>query len=188
MADGNLVRAWQILLATSYDTIALKKHGFKCVSMMWRTITISARPSHGVTCGQGHFLCGHAHGRAVQVDPIKPNLKPPGTKLLKLKCDVLLSTSAFKFNCAATAWRQLPGRAVQVDPIKPTLKAPGSKRLKLEYEEMPSSSAVKFNLRRYSLGGHIRARVEALQQVDARAAEAAAAEAGAYTRPRLSST
>jgi hypothetical protein len=34
----------------------------------------------------------------VQFDPIKPKLKPPGTKRLKLKCDVLLSTSAFKFN------------------------------------------------------------------------------------------
>jgi len=34
----------------------------------------------------------------VQVDPIKPKVKPPGTKRLKLKCDVLLSTSAFKFN------------------------------------------------------------------------------------------
>ena len=34
----------------------------------------------------------------MQVDPIKPKLKPPGTKRLKLKCDVLLSTSAFKFN------------------------------------------------------------------------------------------
>jgi len=38
------------------------------------------------------------HGRAVQVDPIKPRLRPPGTKHLILKCDVLLSTSAFKFN------------------------------------------------------------------------------------------
>ena len=27
-----------------------------------------------------------------------PKLKPPGTKHLKLKCDVLLSTSAFSFN------------------------------------------------------------------------------------------
>jgi hypothetical protein len=34
----------------------------------------------------------------VQVDPIKPKLRPPGTKLLKLKCDILLSTSAFRFN------------------------------------------------------------------------------------------
>jgi hypothetical protein len=34
----------------------------------------------------------------VQVDPIKPKLKPPGFKRLKRKCDVLLSTSAFRFN------------------------------------------------------------------------------------------
>ena len=32
------------------------------------------------------------------MDPIKPNLKPPGTKRLKLNCDVLLSTSALEFN------------------------------------------------------------------------------------------
>jgi hypothetical protein len=29
---------------------------------------------------------------------MKPKLKPPGTKRLKLKCDKLLSTSAFKIN------------------------------------------------------------------------------------------
>jgi len=34
----------------------------------------------------------------VQVDPIRPKLKPPGTEGLKVKCDILLSTSAFKFN------------------------------------------------------------------------------------------
>jgi hypothetical protein len=37
-------------------------------------------------------------GRAVQVDPIKPTLKAPGTKRLKLKCHKLLSSFAFKFN------------------------------------------------------------------------------------------
>jgi hypothetical protein len=37
-------------------------------------------------------------GRAVQVDPIKPILKPPGTKRLKLECDILLLNYAFKFN------------------------------------------------------------------------------------------
>ena len=37
-------------------------------------------------------------GRAVQVDPIKPKLKPPGTKRLKLNCDILVSSSAFEFN------------------------------------------------------------------------------------------
>ena len=35
---------------------------------------------------------------AVQVDPMKLKLKPPVTKRLKLKCDMLLSASAFKFN------------------------------------------------------------------------------------------
>ena len=35
---------------------------------------------------------------AVQVDPIKPTLKAPGSQRLKLKCDTLLSTSAFNFN------------------------------------------------------------------------------------------
>ena len=34
----------------------------------------------------------------MQVDPVKPKLKPPGSKRLKLKCDVLLSNAAFKFN------------------------------------------------------------------------------------------
>ena len=34
----------------------------------------------------------------MQVDPIKPTLKPTGTKRLKLKCDTQLSTSAFNFN------------------------------------------------------------------------------------------
>ena len=34
----------------------------------------------------------------MQVHPIQPKLKPPGSKRLKLKCDALLSTFAFKFN------------------------------------------------------------------------------------------
>jgi len=37
-------------------------------------------------------------GRAVQVDTIKFNLKLCGTERLKLTCDILLSTSAEKFN------------------------------------------------------------------------------------------
>ena len=37
-------------------------------------------------------------GRAVQVDPIKPTLKAPGTTRLKLQYDGPLSKFAFKFN------------------------------------------------------------------------------------------
>ena len=40
----------------------------------------------------------HVQGRAVQVDPIKPTLKAPGIKLLKLKYDKPLTIFAFKFN------------------------------------------------------------------------------------------
>jgi len=39
-----------------------------------------------------------ADGRAVQVNPIKPTLKAPGTKRLTLKYDELLSSCAFNFN------------------------------------------------------------------------------------------
>ena len=38
------------------------------------------------------------HGRVVQVDPIKSKSKAPGTKRLKLKCELLLSSLPFKFN------------------------------------------------------------------------------------------
>jgi hypothetical protein len=34
----------------------------------------------------------------VQVDPIKPTLKPPGSERLKLKCDDPLPSFAFDFN------------------------------------------------------------------------------------------
>jgi len=38
------------------------------------------------------------NGEVVQVDHMKPKLKPPGTKRLKLKSEEPLSTVAFKFN------------------------------------------------------------------------------------------
>jgi len=36
--------------------------------------------------------------QVVTIDPIKPKLKRSLTKLLKLKCDIRLSTDAFMFN------------------------------------------------------------------------------------------
>ncbi len=50
------------------------------------------------SAGQGHAYAMFELGKAVQVDPVKPKLKLPGTKRLKLKCHVLRSTSAFRFN------------------------------------------------------------------------------------------
>jgi hypothetical protein len=43
-------------------------------------------------------VAAQRHGRVVQVDPIKPKLNLPGTKRFKLTCDILLSTSVYKFN------------------------------------------------------------------------------------------
>jgi hypothetical protein len=60
---------------------------------MWRALGDGAGAA-GVVQERG----GAAQGRPVQVDPIKSMLKPPGTKHLKLRCDILLSTVAFKFN------------------------------------------------------------------------------------------
>jgi hypothetical protein len=104
-------------------------------------------------------------GRAVQVDPVKPVMKPPGSKHLKLKCDILLSHFAFKSNLRrynklraenSTLLQDIAavnrGRAVQVDPIKPKLKPPGTKRLKLNCDALLSTSAFKLNLRRYTAG------------------------------------
>ena len=45
------------------------------------------------------------------VDPVKPMLKPPGTKRLKLKCDVLLSSFAFKINLRRSIKAHLPSAA-----------------------------------------------------------------------------
>jgi hypothetical protein len=42
--------------------------------------------------------CCLARGRAVQVAPMKPTFKPPGSKRLKLEHENLLSKIAFNFN------------------------------------------------------------------------------------------
>jgi hypothetical protein len=53
------------------------------------------------------------HGWAVQVDPMKPKLKPPGFNRLKLRCDILLSNSAFKF--------KLRRYTMEVNPLSPVI-------------------------------------------------------------------
>ena len=101
----------------------------------------------------------------MQVDPIKPMLKAPGTKRLKLIHGKLLSTFAFKSNLRRytqenvkrraprpSMTQQTHGRAVQLDSMKPTLKPTGNERLKLKCDILLSKSAVKFNLRRYAAG------------------------------------
>jgi hypothetical protein len=52
----------------------------------------------GAGCVRAAAGGGGGRGRAVQVDPVKPTLKAPGTEHLKLKHDKRLSIFAFKFN------------------------------------------------------------------------------------------
>jgi hypothetical protein len=52
-------------------------------------------------------------GRPVQVDPIKPTLKAPGTKRLKLEFDELLSDSGFEFKLRR--YTKVAGQSV--DPL-----------------------------------------------------------------------
>ena len=44
------------------------------------------------------FIAHDDHGRTMLVQPIKPTLKAPGTKRLRLKCEELLSSFAFNPN------------------------------------------------------------------------------------------
>ena len=57
------------------------------------------------------YLKRGTNGRAVQVDPMKPTLKAPGTKPLKLEHDEPLSSFAFKINlCHYTTGAASPPR------------------------------------------------------------------------------
>ena len=53
--------------------------------------------------------------RRCSFQPMKSMLKAPGTKRLKLNCDELLSSFAFKFNLRRYAMCYLKGRGVEKD-------------------------------------------------------------------------
>jgi len=55
----------------------------------------------------------------VQVDPIKPTLKAPGTERLRLKCDDLVSCFAFNFNLRR--YNQAPCSLMQRRHFPPNL-------------------------------------------------------------------
>ena len=107
----------------------------------------------------------------MQVDPMKPKLKPPGTKRLKLKCDILLSTSALKFNLRRHSkvkpWGCKDDRQLQQGVHYYLQKARLFSRERMTLEEVAGMGAAPLeDLLDYSSG----------------------AAAGAYTRPLLSST
>jgi len=67
---------------------------------------------------RGRGFCSK-HGRAVRVDPIKPTVKAPGSKLLELKLLDLNMTSRFQVcfqfqPCAATARQPARPRGSEV--------------------------------------------------------------------------
>ena len=73
--------------------------GFKrCFQFRLAPLHPARGAEHPDRVGAGADGVGRDGGRAVQADPIKPKLTPPGTKRLTLNSDILLSTSAFKFN------------------------------------------------------------------------------------------
>jgi len=87
---------------------------------MWASATCEARHLERKGMARGG-------GEAVQVEPLKPKLKPPGIKRLRLKHDDLLSSVVFKFNlrrytlgCAAP----LPYCSAPAPPLPPDRCSP----------------------------------------------------------------
>ena len=68
-----------------------------------------------------HRRGGPSHGRAVQVDPIKPTLNPPRSERLNLKHDGPLSSSAFKLNLRRYS---MEARVLKVGRCRLTLSNP----------------------------------------------------------------
>ena len=82
-------------LKVNYEEL-LSKNAFKFNLRRYTTVLLLVALVLATDKSRAHQV--HAsHGRAVQVNPVKPMLKPPGTKRLNLKCDIPLSTFAFKF-------------------------------------------------------------------------------------------
>ena len=76
----------------------------KVLTLSWKVeecqplIPGGGEPGGGVPATVGGPRPRRRRGRAVQVDPLKPTLKAPGIKHLKLNCDNLHPSFAFKFN------------------------------------------------------------------------------------------
>jgi len=132
---------------------------------------------------------------AVQVDPIKPTLKAPGSERLKVEQEKLLSNFAFKFNlrlytqASAAAWREQAATEAALKKVEwcrlilsnPVLKPSTASAIETIYDELLSNVAFKLNLRRFKKEQETAAREEELQDM-------LAAQAGAYTRVHFGPT
>jgi hypothetical protein len=108
-----------------------------------------------------------ARGTAVQVEPMKPELKAPGTKRLKLSYDEPPSNCAFNFNVRRYSVEQ--SEALRAN-LEERLAHAADKR---EYMLDPASGI------RMAGGGPSPVKMAAMS---------ATSTAGAYTRPHLCST
>ena len=96
-------------------------------------------------------------GRAVQVDPIKPTLKAPGTERLKLKHDVPPLNFAFnlklrRYTVASEAEEDNEVGRCRLKRVETRVESAWFQRLKLGYDEPLSNFAFILNLRRYTAG------------------------------------
>ena len=88
---------------------------------------------------------------------MKPKLKQPGTKRLKLKCDILLLTSAFKFNLRHYSKGAFGG--LEAAPgVGATLSADGTERLTQRRDPLGQLSSTLSTLK---LGIETRSKEEA---------------------------
>ena len=93
--------------------------------------------------------CFDEHGGAVQVDPLKPTLKPPKTKRLKLKHDEPPLNLLSNFSCAATARcdYQVPPR--RGHPVRLRAAAPQGVRGAPHHAHPPGAATTALTARAY---------------------------------------
>ena len=123
----------------------------------------------------------------MQVDPIKPMLKAPGTNLLTLKDDERLSNFAFKF--ILCRYNKEVCRARDAAVAEAAAAAAATAKLQDEMEKGAAAAAAKAVA---AAAAHVKEKKTMSEEMETAAAaheqERRRWEAGAYTRPLFGST
>jgi len=116
------------------------------------------------------------HGRAVQVDLIKPTLRAPGTKRLKLQYDGPLSSFAFKFNLR----RYTTGAIMHVAKVtRPEFLGVGLMKRNVVESEVATAAATAAEKVYVAAAEAATAKAKVIEAAAAAAEEAAAADKAA---------